>query len=124
MVNDVRVIVIDDSPSVRLGLHLRLQVEPDLVLVGESGDGVTGLELARRLQPDVVLLDYNLPDCSGIDLIPALRAISDRLRVIVLSVHDSPDLRERARLAGAAAYVGKHEPEHVLLDAIRAAARR
>ena len=114
-----RVLVIDDDPRVHAALRLRLGVEPDLQLVGDASTAAGGVELVRSARPDVVILDVDLPDQSGLDIISELHAAWSSARVVMLSVHDRPDLRERARSQGAAAYVGKHQPVEVLLAAVR-----
>ncbi|HEY0987942.1 MAG TPA: response regulator, partial [Kofleriaceae bacterium] len=62
----IRVLVVDDSLTVRQRLIEILAHEPDLQVVGEAGDGRRAVELTQRLRPDVVTLDLVLPDMNGL----------------------------------------------------------
>lgn len=100
---------------------MQLELEPDLVVVGEAADGQEALALASQLDPDVVLMDIQMRGMDGISATRAL-AESGRPAVVILSLHDGTATRTLARAAGARAFVGKHETCDVLLDAIRGAA--
>ena len=115
----IRLVIVDDHAATRLGLRLRLTREPDLAVVGETGDAAGGLHLARRLRPDVVVVDLSLPDGDGIDFILQLRQIAPGCRCLILSMDDSQHNRARAAAAGITTFVGKQEPTEVLLAAIR-----
>ena len=110
----------DDDPKVRRGLRMRLELEPDVEVVGEAGDGSAAIEVARRLAPDVIVMDVEMPVMDGITATREVRA-SSPAAVVVLSMHDDPAIASRARAAGAAAFVAKHCMDGVLVDAIRRA---
>ncbi len=118
----IRIVLVDDEATIRYGLKMRLELAQDLRVVGEAGDGKTALALIDQLQPDVVVMDVELPDRDGIAWIQTLRAQNCRAAIIVLTMHDDDATRERARAAGAAQFVGKHEGASALLQAIRDAA--
>jgi DNA-binding NarL/FixJ family response regulator len=116
----IPILVVDDQPSVRAGLKMRLALEPDLRIVGEAGDGLEALQQARRLRPDVVTMDVELPRMDGIAATAVLSAFAPESAVVILSLHDDARLRERARGAGAGAFVSKQAGDVDLLNAIRA----
>ncbi len=118
----IRVLIVDDQPAVRRGLHLRLSLEPEVEVIGEAGDGAEGISLAGSLQPDVVLMDARMPDMNGIEATAALRAVSRESAVVILSLDDSAKTRTRAKEAGAVAFVAKSRMEEKLLAVVRRAA--
>ena len=119
----IRLLLVDDEPSVRSGLRMWFSLQPDIAVVGEAGDGTEALELAQLLCPDVVVMDVSMPGADGLASTARLRADRPESAVVVLTLHDNGEARTRARDAGAAALVGKHETADALLAAIRAAAR-
>jgi DNA-binding NarL/FixJ family response regulator len=118
----IRVVVVDDQPTVRQGLQMRLALEADIDVVGEAGDGAAAVNVAAALRPDVVLMDVEMPHGDGITATAALRASIPHCAVVMLSLHDDAQTQARARAAGAAAFVAKHDGETTLLAAIRQAA--
>ena len=118
----IRVLLVDDQVVVRSGLRMRLGVESDIIVVGEAGDAEAALALAPVVQPDVILMDVELPRIDGISATAALRTMVPSAAVVILSIHESPSVRTKARAAGAAAFVGKHEAGDRLPAAIREAA--
>ena len=120
----ISVLLVDDEAAVRQGLRMRIELEPDLVVVGEAGDGIAAVKAAQVLDPDVVVTDVEMPKMDGITAIEWLREVSPSTSVIVLSVYDDEDARARARAAGARAFVGKQEGVEELLDVIRSVGRK
>ncbi len=115
----IKVLLVDDEPSVRQGLHMRMALEPDLFVVGEAGDGVAAVKAARALAPDVVVTDVDMPKMDGITMIEWLREVQPSVSAIVLTIYDHEETRARARAAGARAFIGKQEDVEHLLEAIR-----
>lgn len=119
----IRVLLVDDEAAVRQGLRMRMELEPDLLVVGEAGDGIAAVKAAQVSNPDVVVTDVEMPKMDGITAIEWLREVSPSTSAIVLSVYDDEDARARARAAGAKAFVGKQEGVEHLLDVIRSVSR-
>ncbi len=115
----IRVLIVDDQPAVRKGLHMRLEAEPDLSVIGEAPDGEVAVELAQALGPDIVLMDVEMPHMDGIATAHALQSICPSVSVIMLSIHDDARTRTCAEKAGAAAFVPKCVPTDRLLATIR-----
>jgi DNA-binding NarL/FixJ family response regulator len=118
----IRVLIVDDQPAVRRGLHLRLSLEPEVEVIGEAGDGAEAISLADSLRPDVVLMDARMPGMDGIEATAALRAVARESAVVILSLDDSAKTRTRAKEAGAVAFVSKRRMEEELLAVVRRAA--
>lgn len=116
----IKIVLVDDLMATRQGLRMLLELEPDVIVVGEAGDGAEALELVDRVRPDVIVLDAEMPRMDGIAAIEALRERGDGVVTVVHSIHDDAATRARAAAAGAAAFVSKHEGYPVLLGTIRA----
>jgi DNA-binding NarL/FixJ family response regulator len=87
----VRVLLVDDQALVRAGFRRILEIEPDLEVVGEAGDGLQAIDSARRLKPDVILMDIRMRELDGIEATRRiLAADSDdaQPRVIMLTTFD------------------------------------
>ena len=120
-VKAIRILLVDDQSSVRRGLAMRLQLEPDISIVGEAEDGKTAVEAAQELEPDVLVMDYEMPGMDGIAATQALVDLGLRSRVVMLSIHDNSTVKQAAAGAGVHAFVAKHQPSEALLAAIRSA---
>ena len=118
----VRVLVVDDQDMVRRGLAMRLEIEPDLEVVGEAEDGAGAVEGTVAYAPDVVVMDVRMPGADGIEVAAALRLAYPEVAVVMLTLQDDAETRGRAEAAGASGFVGKHEPEGLLVEEIRSAA--
>lgn len=118
----IRIFLADDQPLMRRCLRLCLELEPDLQVVGEAGDGASAIALARECHPDVVIMDVSMPVLDGIAATSMLRNALPTAAVIVHSLYDDAITRARARAAGASAFVSKAALDGPLVDAIRAAA--
>ena len=118
----IRLLLVDNEPSVRSGLRMWFSLQPDIAVVGEAASGAEALELAHQLRPDVVVMDVSMPGADGIASTAQLCADRPESAVVILTLHDNGEARARARDAGARAFVGKHETADALLAAIRAAA--
>lgn len=119
----VRILLVDDSPIIRLGLRSALEDHPEIAIIGEAGTAAAGLELLARLKPDVVMLDLNLPDKSG------LLACRDYLKtrpgtpVLILTSSSSERNMHEAISAGAKGYLLKENDGNTLATALCAVAR-
>jgi DNA-binding NarL/FixJ family response regulator len=96
-----------------------LALEPDLMVVGEAASGADVGGLIDSVEPDVVLMDVEMPGLDGVDTTAVVHALRPALPVVILSLHDDIETRARAWVAGAAAFVAKHEVEPVLVRTIR-----
>lgn len=114
-----RVLIVDDTPSVREALRLVFESEEDMEIVGEAGNGAEALTLATAIQPDFILLDYWLPDTTGTALLRALRERAPGALTVMLTVESGTQFRREALANGAAAYVLKTTPTPDLFNTLR-----
>jgi len=119
----IRILVVDDHPVVRSGLAGMLDVEDDLTVVGEAGDGEEAIVRVAALAPDVVLMDLRMPRLDGVGATSRIVAEHPGSRVLVLTTYDTDADIVRAVAAGATGYLLKDTPRRQLVDAVRAAAR-
>ena len=120
----IRILLADNDPMVRRGLRMRLALEPDIELVGETGSGPEALCMAQALNPDVVLASVDLSRMDGIEVTRQLRVLVPRAVVVMLTFQDDADTRARAEAAGVAALVEKRGGVELLLEVLRRLAER
>lgn len=120
-VEPVRVLMVDDHPMVRQGLRGIVEQFDRIQVVGEAGDGQEAVQLAQTLLPDVVIMDVNLPTMDGVEATRQITACCPHVVVIGLSVHNSPQVAEEMKQAGAATYLTKDAAPEQLYKAIRGA---
>ncbi len=103
----VRVLIVDDTPDIRLLLRFTLERAGDFEVVGEAGNGRDAQTLAEQHRPDVVLLDLAMPVMDGLEALPGLRKLLPDGTIIVLSGFTADAMTNRAIAAGADGYVQK-----------------
>jgi DNA-binding NarL/FixJ family response regulator len=114
----IRVLLIDDHVVMRAGLHMVIESQPGLKVVGEATIGVAGIESAAQEQPDIILLDLDPGDESHLDILPDLRAAARAARVVVLTGIRDPAEHRRAVRLGASGMVFKEQAVDILVTAI------
>jgi DNA-binding NarL/FixJ family response regulator len=115
----IQVVLVDDHAVVRSGLHLLLDAQEDIEVVGEAGNAKDAVFRARALKPDVILLDVVMPGESGIEVLPKLLKESPETKVLVLSMQDDPSYVREAFAAGASGYVLKEAVDEEVVSAVR-----
>jgi len=119
----IRVFLADDHAVLRTGLKMFINSQPDMLCVGEAGDGKDTLRGVQQLHPDLLLLDLSMPGLGGLDALPEIRHQNPETRVLVLTMHTEEDYLHQALSQGAAGYVLKQAVDQELLNAIRATMR-
>lgn len=118
----VRILLADDHATVRHGLRLIVDGQPDLAVVGEAGDGESAVAQALALRPDVIVMDISMPGMNGLIATRSLKQQDPRIAIVTLTRHADDAYLEELLRAGASGYVLKQSPPGELLQAIRAVA--
>jgi two-component system, NarL family, response regulator NreC len=119
----IKLFIADDHTILRAGIKALLEVEPDMVVVGEAEDGRSAVKLACQLLPDVVLMDIAMPLLSGLEATRQIKHAYPEVKVLMLTMHDNEDYIRQALANGAMGYILKDAATHELVDAIRAVYR-
>ena len=115
MMENTRVLVIDDHPLLRKGVCQLLELTEEFAVVGEAASGREGIELAKRLNPDLILLDLNMKGINGLETLRTLRDMGEDARIILLTVSNAPEDLIAAIRAGADGYILKdNDPDDIL----------
>lgn len=110
MAGRATVVVVDDSPELRMLVGVRLQASGLFDVVGEGGDGGEALMLAHEHAPDVMLLDTSMPVLDGLEALPLVLAVSPHTKVVVFTGFEGSGLADRARELGATDFIEKSLP--------------
>lgn len=116
---NIRVLVVDDHPPMRIGLVALIKSQPGMDVVAEASDGEEAIEVYDDVQPDVVLMDLRMPGMGGVEAILAIRKKHPDARVIVLSTYDLDEDIHRAIQSGARSYLLKDMPIEEIASTIR-----
>jgi DNA-binding NarL/FixJ family response regulator len=116
----IRVLITDDHPIMRRGLHAAITQEADMELVGEAADGAEAIALFRALRPTVALLDLQMPNVDGLEAIAAIRGEFPTAVLIVLTSYPGDARVMRALTLGATSYLLKSASLDEIVKAIRA----
>lgn len=116
--SSISVILADDHHLVRSGIRSLLDGIPQVRVIAEARDGDELLALLDSVTPDLVITDVSMPGTDGLTALSQIRARHPEVRVIVLSMHTSPDVVKRAMASGASAYLPKDANDFELASAL------
>jgi DNA-binding NarL/FixJ family response regulator len=114
---------VDDQAIVRKGIVSMLSPEPDIMVVGEAGDGLQASDKVMALHPDIVLMDVRMPGLDGLGALQRIKELSPRTSVIMVTLYDDPTYLIQAVASGAAGYILKDSSRNELLRAVRVTAQ-
>lgn len=116
----IRVLVVDDHPSMRMGLVALINSQPGMDVVAEAADGEEAIEVFDDVLPDIALMDLRMPEMGGVEAILAIRKRHPEAKVIVLSTYDWDEDIHRALQSGAKSYLLKDMPIEEIASTVRA----
>ena len=119
----IKVLLVDDQAMVRAGIHMILEAETDIHVVGEAEDGAKAVVSSHKLKPDVVLMDIQMPLLNGLE---ATRQITqtpgNNCRILILTTFERDDYVFEALRSGASGFILKNAPPEDLIAAVRVVA--
>lgn len=118
MTNTIKVVICDDHFFYRQGIRNWLEKKSDIDIIGESEDGLKLIKSLSHINPDVILLDINMPVMDGHATLKAIRETYPDIKVIMLTMNDSPYLRTEMFKLGANAYLTKNDDAELIYQAI------
>lgn len=114
-----QILIVDDHAVVRVGLRQFLADTEDLKITGEAVNGTEALAMIQKGRWDLVLLDMALPDLNGLEVLKRIKRARPELPVLIFSMFSEAEFAIPALDAGAAGYLNKDSPPHLMLSAIR-----
>ena len=118
----LRILLADDHVTVRHGLRLLLDSQPDMIVICEASDGNAAIKNALALKPDVIVMDISMPGMNGLAATRALKQKQPDITIVMLTRHSDDAYVQELLRAGVSGYVLKQSAPTELLQAIRAAA--
>lgn len=115
----VRLLIVDDHEIFRRGLRALLEPSSEWQICGEAVDGIDAVEQCKSLQPDIVVLDVSMPRLNGLEAARQIKREKPESQIVIITQHDSPQIRSAALEAGAQAFVTKSAVGSELVAALR-----
>ena len=115
-----RIMIVDDHEVVRQGVRTILRARPQWEIVGEASNGKEAVEQAKKLDADVIIMDITMPEMSGIEATREITKLKLRSAVLIFTMHESKNLSDTVREAGARGFVLKSHAARDLLEALEA----
>jgi DNA-binding NarL/FixJ family response regulator len=115
----LQIFLADDHVVVREGLKALINAQPDMLVIGEAGDGNSACEQARACQPDIVIMDVTMPGLNGVQATAQIKRDCPQIKILALSVHEDTSFLRQLLTAGASGYILKHAAADDLIQAIR-----
>jgi DNA-binding NarL/FixJ family response regulator len=122
MTDPIRVLLVDDQRLMREGLRTLLELEPDILVVGEADNGAAAVEVYSQVQPDVVLMDVRMPVMDGVEATRRLCTEWPQAHIIILTTFDDDAYVMEGVRAGAMGYLLKDVSGQELATAVRTVA--
>jgi DNA-binding NarL/FixJ family response regulator len=115
----IRIIHCDDHALFRSGVRMALKDRNNIEIIGESGNGLELLKLLETVTPDIVILNVAMPVMNGIETLPKIKEKYPDLKVIILSMHNSPEIITKMMQLGANSYLSKNTDGEAIYQAIK-----
>ncbi|MCI8860824.1 MAG: response regulator transcription factor [Lachnospiraceae bacterium] len=115
---EAKIIIADDHSMVREGLKQLLELDGDIRVIGEAGDGEDCLKILQKKMPQILLLDIDMPNMNGLEVLKRIKKDKMDLKVIILTVHNEIEYLLKAVEIGIDGYILKDSDSAELREAI------
>ncbi len=115
----LRIVLAEDHQTVREGIKLLINSQPDMEVISEAGDGVAAIKEVQRLTPDIIVMDISMPELNGLKATKKLKQICPGVKILTLTRHTDDAYLQQLIGAGASGYVLKQSAPTELIRAIR-----
>ena len=115
----IRVVIADDHQVVLDGFMARLELEPDISVIGTASNGLEAVEMVKTLRPDVVLMDISMPIMNGIDATHLIKEENPQAKVLMLTMHNNREYIMKVMQSGAVGYMLKEISAEKMVQAIK-----
>lgn len=119
----IKVVIADDHALIREGIKQILELEDDIIVIGQAGDGEEAFSMAIGLKPDIILLDINMPKLNGIETLIRFKDMGIKSKVIILTIHEDKEYILKTLKLGANGYMLKDSSADSLIKGIRDVAK-
>jgi DNA-binding NarL/FixJ family response regulator len=114
-----RALIVDDHELMRRGIERAIEEAGACEVCGEAANGVEAIAKVSELKPDLVLLDLSMPVMGGFEAASHIRKIMPAIKIVIVTMHESIQIAELAKQAGAQAFITKTEVSAKLIETIR-----
>ncbi|MGL0815005.1 response regulator [Vibrio vulnificus] len=115
----IRVVIVDDHQVVLDGFMARLEMEPEIDVVGSASNGLEALDVVKQHKPDVVLMDISMPILNGIEATRMIKAEWPEAKILMLTMHDNREYIMKVMQEGAVGYMLKEISAEKMVQAIK-----
>jgi two-component system, NarL family, response regulator NreC len=113
-----KVLIVDDHAFIRRGVQGILQAHPEWQLCGEADNGKDAVRMALELNPEAIVMDVSMPGLNGVEATRAIRKTNAKVKILLLTLHESSELVRTAFQAGINGYLLKTDAEQELVQAL------
>ena len=120
MEGKLRIILAEDHETVREGIKLLVNSQPDMEVIGEASNGSAAIKAVQKLKPDIIVMDISMPEINGLKATKRIKQDSPQIKILALTRHTDDGYIQQLIRAGANGYVLKQSAPTELINAIRA----